>query len=76
MNSLTRLESLAQELTAAVENLTNYCRRADVDPCCVPAEAPKEEHVARRSILASVTQVQILLDGPVDFLQRLATQVR
>lgn len=75
MDSLTQLESLARELAAAVKGLGNYCRNADVDPCLVPPEAPSEAHGARRTILANVSKVQKLLDGPVDFLQRLATQV-
>jgi len=75
MDSLTQLESLAKEFAAAVKVLAKYCRNADVHPCLVPAEAPREAHSARQTILANVSKVKNLLDGPVDFLQRLAIQV-
>lgn len=80
MNSLTQLETHTKELVTAVKNLANYYRNAEVHYSTpqlrVPSEAPSEIHRAKRTILASVTKLQMLLDEPADFLQRLAGQVR
>lgn len=84
MSGLAQLEAYASDLSAAVKNLANYCRNVEnpggftaenvLQPLVLP-EAPTEVHQARRSILANVAKLQLLLDEPADFLQQLAKQV-
>lgn len=41
----------------------------------LPTSISDDAHHARRSILSHVSQIQVLLEQPADFLQRLARQV-
>lgn len=84
MTSSVQLEAYADELAAAVRILTDYCRNAEVSvdlaagnapQSLVPPDAPSETHKARRSIMANVAKLRILLSEPADFLQQLAVQV-
>ena len=84
MTSSAQLEACASELSTAVKILADYCRNAEAPvefaagnapQPLVPPDAPSETHKARRSIMANVAKLQILLSEPADFLQQLAVQV-
>ena len=84
MASLAQLEACTNDLVSAVKNLADYCRNGDdsidfgittAPQPLVPLEAPSEALRTRRSIMASLAKIQILLAEPPDFLQQLAGQV-
>lgn len=77
MDNLSQLESLTAELALASKGLANYCRNVNVDLRADPWLGPagREAHGVRQGVLASLYKVQMLLEGPIDLLQRLATQV-
>ena len=84
MTGCVQIEAYTRELNAAVETLASHCQNVDAisegeieitpQPLVAP-EAPIEAHRARRSILASIAKLKILLAEPTDILQELARQV-
>ena len=85
MTSLAKLEAYTSELAAAVKNLAKYCQNVDapfdfrvekLPQSLTGPEASTEAYQARRSIIANIAKLQILLIEPADFLQQLAVQVR
>lgn len=81
MDRVSQLEAYASELIRSVQSLASYCRNTKSHPLSstprslVPPEAPQNVHRTRRTVLASITNIQIILADPVDFLQHLASQV-
>ncbi|THC93442.1 hypothetical protein EYZ11_007061 [Aspergillus tanneri] len=85
MTDFTRLKACLRDLTGAVKELTHHIphngdsvagSRHDITPgILIPPEAPPEAHRARKSTLAAIHQLEVLLGEPTDFLQRLAIQV-
>ena len=80
MTGLSQLVTYASDLSAAAKTLADYCRdtgTTDSTPhLALPSNAPDEVHRARRNVLNNAGRLQILLAEPVDFIQRLASQVR
>ncbi|KAJ5711074.1 hypothetical protein N7488_005230 [Penicillium malachiteum] len=70
---MDRFEEHTRQLSDTADALTTYCKLLHGQPF-VSANAPSEIQQARRSILSSISQIQILLNEPADFLQQLATQ--
>lgn len=83
MTNLAQLEAYTRELSTAIKRLATHCQNAKVavdsmrggPPQLIPPGAPEEAHRARESALASITKLQIMLAGPTDFLQQMASQV-
>ena len=71
MTNLTQLETCVSELATAVKTLTCYSPDIPGEHYHESRDAPR----ARQSALALTSQIQALIGGPPDFLQRLATQV-
>ncbi|RAL16196.1 uncharacterized protein BO97DRAFT_403310, partial [Aspergillus homomorphus CBS 101889] len=82
MAYLDELEAASKELSAAVEDLASHYRNGRTDslgarqPQLIPTGAPPEVHRARESALASLTKLQVMLAGPTDLLQNLASQMQ
>ncbi|GIJ81587.1 hypothetical protein Asppvi_000086 [Aspergillus pseudoviridinutans] len=80
MDSITRLESLADEVAAAAKRLADYCRNAGLDggspQVVVPSEAPRAIREIRRLLLSNLDHLQTLLAEPADLVQRLAVQTQ
>ena len=84
MAAWLQLEACKAELNAAIEILSNHCQNPEgllegetedtPQPLVLP-QAPVEVHRARRTIKASITKLQILLDEPADCVQELSKQV-
>ncbi|KAJ6031463.1 hypothetical protein N7540_002195 [Penicillium herquei] len=70
---MDRLEGHARQLSDAAQALTTYCKLLHGQPF-VSANAPSEIQHARQSILSSISQIQMVLNEPAEFLQQLATQ--
>lgn len=67
-----------------IQSLTMHCQHAPVPmdssingnpPQLIPPGAPEEAHRVRESVLASISRLSIMLAGPTDFLQQMASQV-
>ena len=69
--NLAQLEAYADELAAAVKSLSMHCQQTS-GHSLVSSETPGD---VRRSILASIFNIQKLLAEPTDFLGQLASQV-
>ena len=88
MGNLAQLQACTDELAAAVKTVVNGRWDAenlasdvngggyDFSRPLVPADATPEVHHARQTIIAKASRLQVLLGGPVDFLQHLSKQVR
>ncbi|KKA18013.1 Uncharacterized protein T310_8038 [Rasamsonia emersonii CBS 393.64] len=84
MTNLAQLEAYTRELSTAIKRLATHCQNAKVavdsmrggPPQLIPPGAPEEAHRARESALASITKLQIMLAGPTDFLQQMASQTQ
>jgi hypothetical protein len=80
MDSITRLESLANEVAAAAKRLADYCRNAGVDgwnpQVVVPSEAPRAIREIRQLLVGNLDHLQTLLAEPADLVQRLAVQTQ
>ncbi|GFF52357.1 conidial yellow pigment biosynthesis polyketide synthase [Aspergillus udagawae] len=80
MDSITRLESLANEVAAAAKRLADYCRNAGVDgwspQVVIPSEAPRAMREIRQLLVSKLDHLQTLLAEPADLVQRLAVQTQ
>ncbi|KAF3058613.1 hypothetical protein GL218_05399 [Daldinia childiae] len=86
MAGLAQVEYHGNGIAHSLRNLSTYvCDQAwdandgdsggdGVEKPLLPAGVSDDAHHARRSILSHVSQIQILLEQPADFLQRLARQ--
>ncbi|GKZ22343.1 hypothetical protein AbraIFM66951_007976 [Aspergillus brasiliensis] len=72
-SSIDKLEAYARQVFDGAQMLTTYCRMHHAEPFPL-AEASPDVQQARRLTLSHLTQIQILLSEPQDFLQQLATQ--
>ncbi|KAH8701037.1 hypothetical protein BGW36DRAFT_357667 [Talaromyces proteolyticus] len=82
MDQLAKLEALAGELLIATKSLLEHCHSIDAPlygtsgrPAqLIPPGARAEAHRARESTIASLTKLRVMLAGPTDFLQDMASQ--
>jgi hypothetical protein len=86
---LAQIEGLSSQVAVNVQALVAYSRSSPWEPSSFAQgwdgvgqpghpptlHAPDEASHARRSILTNLGQLQVLLEQPADFLQRLARQV-
>ena len=79
MNSLSQLETYANELAVVAKTLAGYCQDAgagSTPQSAIPRDAPFEVHRARRNALSILARLHVLLAEPVDLIQHLSKQVR
>lgn len=84
MTNMAQLQAQTRKLSTAIQSLVTHCQNAAIPmdstsgrppPQLIPLEAPGEAHRAREFALLSIAKLQIMLAGPTDFLQQMASQV-
>lgn len=79
MNSLSQLETYANELAAVAKTLAGYCHdtgAGSTPHLAIPRDAPVGIHRARRNALSIIARLHVLLAEPADLIQQLSKQVR
>ncbi|KAJ5952328.1 uncharacterized protein N7479_010741 [Penicillium vulpinum] len=81
MDSLTELETYANELITAVKGLAGYSLSTEVSQSSAsqPSSDPgaqKECHRAKACILSNIAKIKMLVSEPTGFLENLTTQMQ
>lgn len=76
MDRFAQLELHTEQLSTSVRRLMEHSHNVEpLEPPQADAETARELSTAKASILASIASIKVLVGGPDDLLQELATQV-